>query len=116
MKSHLNKKSDTKMPEQIALVILLSECIKTMRIYMFNTTLFNFLGIHFFITSNLFRIILCILQFGQHKYDFHYLLTFKSCKNVMIALTRRFAKNKYEFYNTNEMPFAWVKEFLNQIK
>jgi len=56
---------------------------------MFNTILFNFLGIHFFITSNLFRIILCILQFGQHKYDFHYLLTFKSCKNVMIALTKR---------------------------
>jgi len=97
-KSDLNKKSHIKITEQIALVILLSECIKTMRIYMFNTTLFNFLGIHFFITSNLFGIILCILQFGQHKYDFHYLLTVKSCKNVMIALTRQFAENKYEFY------------------
>jgi len=72
-----------------------------MEIYMLNTILYNFLGIHFFITPNLFHILFGILQFGQHKYDFHYLLTFKSCKNVMIALTRRFAENKYEFYKWN---------------
>jgi len=94
-KSDLNKKYHIKTVRQIAHVIPLSECIKTMGIYMFNTTLFNFLGIHFFITSNLFHILFGILQFGQHKYDFHYLLTFKSCKNVMIALTRRCAENKY---------------------